>query len=530
MRSSPWQDRRIALPSGSTEATCIHAFSLAHSLDPIPAGALTLFACPGSVYRQFPQNNNAKRNNPRQQNGELTAIGMTQGPRGNKLTIDGQVDTSTVASIVGDVLGQLPAQADTEIRVLALYHWVREALFIYPSCPDDLCEDFNKALRQINWWGYGLCGTQSKVFGMLVAHALGRENVRLLGTHERETGNWKMRERGYRVFKWSGLARDNEPDSPDGHSTLEIFWDGAWHLLDVMVGFYRRHPDGTIASLQDLLDDVDLAAQPVGDPEGDMPFGDEREVFTATTVSFRSVTFNSWPGEGLPLLLRPGESFTWLAEPIAGAYYLHPKIRERFGDEALEPGPRGHRPDRATRRYGNGEHRWVTTLHPRAEDPFWCTETGDWHLTVELPYPIITIEWRMEEGANGFLLPHAEHDDRLLPIQATGQQTTPKEQPPSRRYRLILRSPGRATETGPKPLVVELKSIVQLNPQVVPRLLPGHNRIQLRGSAGDDLQARFRYRIGDGWQENDCIGVGPHDVAIDGDPESQQLTDRKSVV
>ena len=89
---------------------------------------------------------------------------------GCKLTIDDQVDTSTVVSIVRDVLAALPASAGTETRVLALYHWVREALFVYPCSPDDLCEDFNKALQLVNWWGYGLCGTQSKVFGILVAH------------------------------------------------------------------------------------------------------------------------------------------------------------------------------------------------------------------------------------------------------------------------------------------------------------------------------------------------------------------------
>lgn len=452
------------------------------------------------------------------------AIDMAQGLQGSRLTIDDQVDTSTVASIVGDVLSQLPSQADTEARVLALYHWVRETLFVFPSCPDDLCEDFNKALQQINWWGYGLCGTQSKVFGMLVAHALGRENVRLLGTHERATGDWKMRERGFRAFKWSGLALDNEPDTPDGHTTLEIFWDGAWHLLDVMVGFYRRRRDGTIASLQDMLDDAAISADPVGDPEGDMPFGDEREIFTISSVSFRSVTYNAWPGEGLPLTLRPGESFTWLAEPIEGAYYLHPKIRQRFSSDALAPGPQGHRPDRSPRRYGNGEHRWVVTLQPSVDDPFWCPETGDWHLPVELPYPILSIEWRLAAGGAGFLLPHAGYDDRLLPIQDTGQQSTPTDQPPGRRYLIILRSPERATETGPRPLAVELKSVVQLNPRVVPRLRRGSNRIRLHGPAADDLQARFCYRNGDEWHEVRCIGVGPHDVSVPGDPESQQLT------
>ncbi len=443
---------------------------------------------------------------------------------GCKLTIENQVDSSTIASIVGDVLAHLPEQADTETRVLALYHWVREILFVYPSCPDDLCEHFNNALRLINWWGCGLCGTQSKVFGLLVAHALGREHVRLVGTHEREVGDWKMRQRGYLAFKWSGLAKDNDPDTPDGHSTLEIFWDGAWHLLDVMVGFYRRRQDGTIASLQDLLDDPALAAQPVGDPEGDMPFGDEREIFTSTSISYSSVTFNNWPGEGLPLTLRPGESFTWLAKPVEGAYYLHEKIRERFGSQTLAPGPQGHRPDRSPRRYGSGRHRWVTTLEPTKDDPFWCAETGDWHLRVELPYPILAIEWCMEKGATGLLLPHAEQDARLLPIQAVGKLSTSPDRPPSRAYRIILRSPGRQLATGPRPLVVELTSIVQLNPQVVPHLQRGSNRIRLHGSPGQDLQARFRYRVDDAWHEAGCQGVGAHELVVDGEAESQQLT------
>jgi hypothetical protein len=450
------------------------------------------------------------------------AIDASLSPLACKLTIDDQVDTSTVATIVADVLARLPEQADTETRVLALYHWVRETLFVYPSCPDDLCNDFNKALQLINWWGCGLCGTQSKVFGMLVAHALGREHVRLVGTKERVVGDWKMQQRGYLAFKWSGLARDNQPDTPDGHCTLEIFWDGAWHLLDVMVGFYRRQPNGTIASLQDLLDEPTLAAQPVGDPEGDMPFGDEREIFTDSTITFSSVTFNAWPGESLPLILRPGESFTWLAEPTEGAYYLHPKVRERFGNQVLAPGPRGHRPDRVPRRYGNGEHRWVVTLQPSARDRYWCAETGDWHLAVELPYPIVAIDWSMPEGGTGLLLPNTGYDDRLLPIQATGHQSTPEDQPPGRGYRIIVRSPGRVTDAGPQPLRLELKTTVQLNPQVVPGLRQGLNRVRLQGP--EAVRASFRYHISNEWHEACCVGPGAHDVAVDGEPQAQQLT------
>jgi hypothetical protein len=450
------------------------------------------------------------------------AIDATPSLLACKLTIDNQVDTSTVATIVRDVLARLPTQADTETRVLALYHWVRETLFVYPSCPDDLCDDFNKALQQINWWGCGLCGTQSKVFGMLVAHALGREHVRLVGTQERVVGDWKMQQRGYLAFKWSGLARDNQPDTPDGHCTLEILFDGAWHLLDVMVGFYRRHANGTIASLQDLLAEPTLAAQAVGDPEGDMPFGDEREIFTDSTITFSSVTFNAWPGEPLPLILRPGESFTWLAEPIEGAYYLHPEVRQRFGNQVLAPGPRGHRPDRAPRRYGNGEHRWAVTLQPSTEDRYWCAETGDWHLGVELPYPIVAIEWSMLEGGTGFLLPNTGYDDRLLSIQATGHRSTPEDQPPGRAYRIIVRSPGRGTDAGPGPLRLELKTTVQLNPQVVPGLRQGLNRVRLQGP--EPVRASFRYHTADEWHEASCVGAGAHDVVVDGEPQAQQLT------
>jgi len=443
--------------------------------------------------------------------------------RSCKLTVDGQADAASVAGIVRDVLAALPADADDERKVLALYHWLREKLFVYPSSPDDLHEDCNKATQLINWWGYGLCGTQSKVFAMLLKYAIGFENVRLIGMREREVGSWRMRERGYRAFYWSGQARDNQSHTPDGHCSLEVYWDGAWHLLDVMVGFYRRRADGVIASLDELLADPSIVDTPTGDPEADMPFGDEREIFTDSAVNWRSVPMNFWAGEELPLALRPGESFTWLAEPVPGAYYLHPRIRARFGSDALAPGPRGHRPDRPQRRYGNGEHRWRVSLRPDPSDPFWCAETADWHLPVELPYPIIAIEWRMDEGGEGFLLFEPSGEDRIQPIQAIGRQFTREDRRPARHYTLIVRSPGRLTEARPRPITVDLRTLVQLNPAATPRLRAGGNTLRLHGDGDGQLCARVRYRVGDAEREQELRGVGAHEVACDGEPEAQEL-------
>lgn len=427
-----------------------------------------------------------------------------------RLNIAGQADTRSLATIVRDVVGPLGPDATDEAKVLALYHWIREHLFVYPCVPSDLYADFNSALNVINWWGYGLCGTHAKVLGLLASHLLGWGNTRLIGMGEREPGSWKAEVNGPRAFVWSLRQQGFQPYGGQGHTSMEVRWDGQWHFLDVMVGFYRRDAKGRIVSIDELLNNPDLVNTPVDDPEGNMPYGPEPEIFFASKVGFHAIEYNAWPGRPRPLNLRPGERFVFLGERIPGAYYVHPEIRRRFGSDQLAPGPRGHLPDRPIPHWGNGEHVAGFTLRPDSGDPFWCPETGDWHVEVELPWPIVQIHWKMDEGCSGFLEHEPSTGDQIRPIDAVGRVWQPETARPATRYRIICRSPGRT-----QPMRLSLRTVVQLNPLVVPRLQTGENRVTLACDGdGPALSARFVYQLDGDPHSVDIHGTGEHTIPV----------------
>jgi len=435
------------------------------------------------------------------------------------LSIDGQVDTSSIATLVRDVLAPLGPDAGDEERVLALHRFVCDHLFVFPAGSDLEC-DFNQALRLINWWGHGLCFNYNKVMCILAAHALGFGRVRQAGVREREPGSWRMDERGFKVFKWSGLARGHFAENAGSHASVEFYWDGSWHMIDPMMALYRRREDGGIASLEELGAQPALMDRPAGERYGDMPFGDEREVYTASQARPTAAYFNHWPGAPLALTLRPGESFTWLAEAMPGHYHQTRGNRERWGSDALAPGPQGHQAGREGQHHGNGEHRLRLRLQPHADDPYWRPESADWRVPVHLPYPVIACDWRLGAGGGGFLYHEPSTGDRIEPIKAIGRRFQPEGLPPACGYELIVRSPGRE-DGAPEPIDCELRSIVQLNPLVTPRLRPGGNIVHLRASGEGEagLRASFRFRDGDQEHEQElsCSGAGTHELQVAAD-------------
>jgi hypothetical protein len=446
-----------------------------------------------------------------------------------RLTIAGQVDASSVATIVRDVLAGLPAPAGDEEKVLALFRWVREHLFAFVSTMDDAIEPLNKAIQTLNWWGFGLCGRQAKTLGILAAHLLGAENVRLVGMSERERGAWRIGEDGRPyAFIWTPRTRGWKPGAQlGGHTSLEVRWNGRWHFLDAMVGFYRRDREGQIASLQQIIDEPALADKPVGDPlHGDMPYGPEVEIFTKSNVKFYKPGLNAWPGKLPGLNLRAGERLTFLTLPLDGEYFIHPKMRAMFNADVSAGGPREARPNAPAAKYGNAEHFYDVQLDPEASDPHWSAETADWHVPVELPYPITSIHWEMRDAGqapsaecSGYLHFPPSTGDEIVAIGATGSHRPTPDEPMGLGYRLIV----RAGERG-RPVRLRLRTIVQDNPLVRPRLLAGRNVVRLAGQGVGTLAARIEYELSGRRQSAELIGAGEHQVIVAGEPANQCVT------
>lgn len=455
-----------------------------------------------------------------------------------KLTIAGQVDASSPATIVRDVLAPLPQTASTQDKVLALFRYVREHLFAFVSTVDDLLEPLNKAIQTLNWWGWGLCGRQAKTLGILAAHLLGADNVRIIGMSEREHGSWRIGEDGRPyAFVWTPRSKGWSANNLGGHTSLEVRWDGRWHFLDAMVGFYRLDAAGNILSIQQIADDPSLADKPVNDPRhGDMPYGPEVEIFTRSKLKFFDPGLNAWPGELPPLNLRPGESLSFLPEPLPGEFFIHPKMRAIFNDDVAAGGPREGRPNAPAARYGNAEHVYQVELAPDESCPFWCRETADWHVPVELPYPITSIHWQMQASGvgvqgpgmrdngsgdcSGFLsFPPATRDE-ILAIAATGSLKTPADGPMGLAYRVIVRAPGRQG-----PVKLNLRTIVQHNPLVLPKLKAGRNVVTLSGDGQGQLAATFDYRLAGQPMNGLLRGPGEHVVNVpSGEITAQQIT------
>lgn len=431
---------------------------------------------------------------------------------GCKLTVDGQVDASSVESVVRDVVGLLPSDSSTEERVLALYRYVRRHLFAYLGTIDDAIEPLNKAILTLNWWGFGLCGRMAKTLGMLAAELLGWENVRIVGLRERRKGDWRVGEEGRPyAFRWTSLSCTIGPEEPWGHTSLEVRWDGAWHFLDAMVGFYRRDDAGRIVSLQEIVDRPELVDRPVDDPEGDMPYGPEAEIFTRCTPIVHEPGMNAWAGELPSLDLRPGESFTFLADPIPGEFIVHPQMRARFLPEAVEGGPREGRRNAPQATYGNGLHEYQVSLVADDACPYWCRHSADWRVPVELPYPITSLAWEMTApgGApcTGFLHYPPHTHDTLLAVAAAGSCRAGPEALVGRSYSIIVRAPGRR---GPADL--RLRTVTQHNPLVVPRLRPGPNVVRLCSQGTGRLTARLSLEA-PGRSVEACLeGAGVHHV------------------
>lgn len=133
-------------------------------------------------------------------------------------------DTSTLRSIVQSVTRDCKTNDE---KAVAIYNYMLYAYYHrdYPAEPGGTA-----ALKAINVYGWSLCG----------------------GLHTAQAALW--RELGW---KWRFLGWP-------GHTTVEAFYDGQWHYLDVFLKVYAWKPDPkapngrTIASQADIAENPDL--------------------------------------------------------------------------------------------------------------------------------------------------------------------------------------------------------------------------------------------------------------------------------
>ncbi|MFQ6048760.1 MAG: hypothetical protein ACE5K7_05290, partial [Phycisphaerae bacterium] len=154
-------------------------------------------------------------------------------------------------------------------------------------------------IRLLNSYGYMLCGSHA----MLTASVL--------------------RQTGYQA-RVTGLT---------GHNVAEVFYDGAWHCIDVDMHalHYRREGDRlVIASCAELCANPELVARPIKPTE---PYYlPDRDPADVARNQYRPGFCRYWPAywyqlHSLEFALRPGESLTYYHGPQGRFHYPPALVR-----------------------------------------------------------------------------------------------------------------------------------------------------------------------------------------------------------
>lgn len=156
---------------------------------------------------------------------EPTPVGTAPGlVRGIKVLPHKAPDCSSLKSIVESVTRGCRTNDEKAIAVynfMRLTHYHRQ----YPSEPGGI-----PVLKEINCYGWSLCG----------------------GLHAEQSALWRELGWNWRFVGWPG------------HTTVEAFYDGRWHYLDVFLKFYAWMPDPHDPSKRTIAGEDDLAANPQG--------------------------------------------------------------------------------------------------------------------------------------------------------------------------------------------------------------------------------------------------------------------------
>jgi hypothetical protein len=150
----------------------------------------------------------------------LPSIGAAEA-KGVKVTTDKTIDTSSLESIVKQVIERSGANSNDE-KAIAIYEYLHNTIFHW-AYPTENAPQSVGPLKVINAYGWGLCGGQHTVLKALY-----------------ETAGWECRYVGW-----------------DGHTTVEVKYDGKWHYFDVFLKAYYWSKDKSHVVSED-----EIAADP----------------------------------------------------------------------------------------------------------------------------------------------------------------------------------------------------------------------------------------------------------------------------
>ena len=137
-------------------------------------------------------------------------------------------DEAYLCDILARITDFLPPQATTQDKALAVLEWIPTH---FRSGRPELAAQFATLLLRE---GKGICGERAKVFSEL------------------------MHTQGVRARY---VCIENIPGGMAGHTTVELYYDDAWHWFDPTLGFYVTEdgkPDGPVLPASALAQDPEL--------------------------------------------------------------------------------------------------------------------------------------------------------------------------------------------------------------------------------------------------------------------------------
>ena len=154
-----------------------------------------------------------------------------------RITTDSSVDCSSAEGVLKQIItpgmtDEQKARACWRFMLGHFYHW-------YPPYEDNAYEPVRDFAKAVNSYGYGPCFTNAPVLTDLWVAA------------------------GFETRSWTIT----------GHSIPEVFYDGAWHMLDADARAWHRKADGRIAGVEDLAGDMTLFTAPKEKSDPYYPFG-----------------------------------------------------------------------------------------------------------------------------------------------------------------------------------------------------------------------------------------------------------------
>lgn len=423
-----------------------------------------------------------------------------------RVTTDRCIDFHSVRDIVRCVVR--PGMT-LEEKAIACWRVIAENLYQYPWVYDvpQRSHEWHDAIKALNIYGHGLCGSQARVLGALWQEVFGYENTRLTGIRETKPGSWWI-DRDPGAFIFSTFQKGFDPRNTQGHTSIEVFYDDYWHHLDPIVQFYAYTRDGSrIASLEETIADPSLVTNPSREIVGLMPDGDLSRVFYASEPA-------AWkPGPEYFIVrdtvmdvdLEPGQSITWFWDKPEGRFYFPSIWRERFPQPYFDEGPR--HPDEALakwRHYGNG---LFVTRKARLELP------ARLHLCLPYTYVGGSLSYRLS-GATGDYYMHCPYSEAgtMRGVLKTGENSLNLDDLVMGDHEALMLFNGSGVLED-----VEVRLVFQHHFQTRPRLLGGPNLVHLSGEpeGNEQLEVVWKWTESGGQcRENRRVLSPPADIPV----------------